>query len=153
MERCTAVSPCSLLLVTLLLVPGAVGAAEVDTLVLVASLDANIPTLTPKETRKLYLGVPVVKHGQRLRPLRNLADPFLEEVFLQKVIFLSMRAYENQLLSRVFRMGGQRPESYENRDRLVGALHESLNSVTYMWAGDVERDTSLKKVGELWAVD
>ncbi|MCL5669464.1 MAG: hypothetical protein M1392_05745 [Gammaproteobacteria bacterium] len=46
--------------------------------------------------------------GVQLVPLLNTGDPMLYEVFLQKVIFLSARNYERQVLSRVFRMGGRR---------------------------------------------
>jgi len=142
---------CSALLLFLILAPGAGDAQQIRTLVLVTGADSTIPLLSDREIRKLYLGVQVTKNGQRLTPLRNLVDPLLEEVFLQKVIFLSARAYEDQLLSRVFRLGGLRPISYDNQERLVEALHVSSNAVTYMWATDVYGEKRLKKIGELWS--
>ncbi|MEQ6341128.1 MAG: hypothetical protein M3A44_05595 [Gammaproteobacteria bacterium] len=57
-------------------------------MVLVAGANAYIPPLTSAEVRKLFLGVVIIKDGQRIEPLLNLTNPLLHEVFLQKVIFM-----------------------------------------------------------------
>lgn len=134
----------------MILTIGVAKASEDRTLVLVSSVNANIRSLSYKEVRRLYLGAPVLNEGQPIKPLRNLQEPFLEEVFLQKVIFLSARGYDNHLLSRVFRMGGLRPEAFENKTSLFTALHEYSHAVTYMWEDEVEKNNELKKIGALW---
>lgn len=119
-------------------------------LILAASLQANIPRLTVQETRKLYLGLPVEKNGVTLKPLLNTSDNLLFEVFLQKVTFMSSEAYEKQVLSIVFRLGGQRPEAIGDKHRLNALLLEQPDSVTFMWSSDLNAYRGLKPVGTLW---
>ena len=148
MERRTTVKfP---LLCILVLTPG-LALAEQRSMVLVTSIEARIHDLSFKEVRRLYLGMQILHDGSPIRPLRNLEDPLLEEVFLQKIVFLSARSYENQLLSRVFRLGGLRPVTYRTKARLKQALQASSNAVTYMWEVDVLNDKNLKKIGDLWS--
>lgn len=120
-------------------------------LVLAASATSAIPKLTLQETRKLYLGVPVEKNGVTIKPLVNVSDPLLFEVFLQKVTFMSADAYEKQVIAIVFRMGGQRPESFQDPERLIGTLLEQPNAVTFVWASELGRYQGIKSVNTLWA--
>ena len=75
----------------------------------------------------------------------------MTEVFLQKIIFMSKRDYERQLVSRVFRTGGQRPAAYDNADELVEKLLGTPGSVSFMWATQLEQHEDLKSLGILWA--
>lgn len=136
----------------LLLLECAFGLATVsaERLVLVTSSRSTLPALTPSEVRKLFLGRPVVKDGVRLEPLRNSTDPILQEVFLQKVVFMSGRAYERQLLSNVFREGGERPGDFNNTDQLLAALQSKTGSLTYMWENSAKSTPGVKVITELW---
>lgn len=139
-----------LLIVPVILASGLLVAAEERTLTLVTSVESTFSSLSNKEIRRLYLGEPLLKDGKPVRPLRNSGEPYLEEVFLQKIIFLSSRAYEYQILARVFRFGGQRPESFDNQSRLVEALRANPNAVSFMWADEAAHQSGLKNIGELW---
>lgn len=119
-------------------------------LLVVSSVDSSITTISPNEVRKLFLGVPVMKGKIQLRPLRNASDPSLEEVFLQKVVFMSKRSYERRLLSSVFRHGGQRPEVYSNLAELVNKLNRSPESLSYMWSDQIENHEGIISKGVLW---
>lgn len=119
-------------------------------IVLVSAAKTVVAPLTPPELRRLYLGISVVQNGQTLTPLRNGTDPLLYEIFLQKVIFLSARNYEHQLLSQVFRQGGQRPPLYRNTDELIAALKAESGAVTYMWASTAETLPGLRIIGDIW---
>lgn len=128
----------------------AAGAASVRELVLAASAAANIPRLSVQETRKLYLGLPVEKNGVTIKPLLNASDALLFEVFLQKVTFMAAEAYEQQVLSIVFRLGGQRPETVGDKQKLNALLLAQPDSVTFMWSSELNTYRGLKPVSTLW---
>ena len=119
-------------------------------LVLVRSEQAAVPVLTEQEVRKLFLGEALIKDGQRVEGLRNSADSFLYEVFLQKIIFMSARNYERQLLSRVFRLGGQRPPLYDDRNELIAMLKSNPAAVTFMWEDEAKLIPGIKVSTLLW---
>lgn len=119
-------------------------------LVLAAGAGAAVPRLTLGELRQAYLGVPVEKDGIRIVPLRNLSDPLLYEIFLQKVLFMSARSYERRLLSRTLQSGMQRPPEYTDLSRLRVALFTTPGAVTYMWAETVRATPGLREVQTLW---
>jgi hypothetical protein len=125
-------------------------AASERALVLVTSAASDLDQLSPPEVRRLYLGAPVSRNGQSLEPLRNLSDEALQEVFLQRVVYLSERAYERQIISRVFRLGGKRPVAFDDSAQLVDALRASPGTVSYMWADEVPADAGLTVLVELW---
>ena len=129
------------------------GAAQTArrSLLLVCSENSTISSLSNSDARKLFLGIPTVIGGMRLKPLLNESDPLISEVFLQKTIFMSKQEYERQLLSRVFRFGGSRPPVYKDIDELMKELNKSPGSVTYMWSDQVENSNGLKSIGKIWA--
>jgi hypothetical protein len=120
-------------------------------LLLVSGSDSRLDALTHAEVRKVFLGIPVTKSQVRLRPLLNFSDPLATNIFLQQVIFMSERKYRRQLLSRVFRLGDQRPREYDDIDLLVEELRDSAGSLTFMWSDQFESYTGLKSLGALWA--
>lgn len=119
-------------------------------LLVVTSIDSSLTSISPKEVRKLFLGVPVSIEGIRLQPLRNITDREIQEVFLQKVMFMSERNYERRLLSFVFRHGGERPETFPTLPELVHALRKSSDTISYMWSDELANYKDLKSVGVLW---
>lgn len=121
-----------------------------QSLVLATSADSSIPPLSVQEARKLFLGVPLEKDGERPVPLVNISDPLIFEVFLQKVAFMSASAYETQMISVVFRLGGKRPERYDDLQNLVTALQQHPGSVTYLWEDQVKANQNIKSVNVLW---
>lgn len=120
-----------------------------QSLVLVASAHSVVQRLSPAETRKLYLGIPMIVDNQRVHPLRNNTDPMVQEMFMQKVMFMSTPAYERQILSRVFRMGGTRPQAYAEMRDLLKALETDPAAVTYLPRDAADARPGLKIVGDL----
>lgn len=149
MRQIQRLSAGTVTLLALMLAVHAAHAAE-GRMVLVSAAATVIAPLTPLELRRLYLGVSIVQNGNALKPLRNGTDPLLYEVFLQKVIFLSARNYEHQLLSQVFRQGGRRPPLYRNADELLAALRTESGAVTYMWANTAEALPGIRIIGDIW---
>ena len=118
-------------------------------LLLVCSENAKLESPSHADIRKLFLGVPMTSDQVRLRPLLNASDPLITEVFLQQIVFMSKRQYERQLLSRVFRLGDQRPPEYENIEMLAKALLDTPGYLSYMWSEQLEHQTGLKSLGVL----
>ncbi|HEC13306.1 MAG TPA: hypothetical protein ENI80_08695 [Acidiferrobacteraceae bacterium] len=116
-----------------------------------ATAEANMPPLTQAEIRKAYLGVAIRKGGYDIIPVRNVTDPLLYEVFLQKIIFMSARKYEHQLTNRVLKWGGRRPARYSSLLLLAKDLKQHPGTITYMWARTLEAVPGTKVVQELWA--
>lgn len=125
-------------------------AAEERRLVLVAASTSNVTPLPPTEVRKLFLGLPVSQNSLRLEPLHNASDPLLNEVFLQKIIFMSAQSYDRRMISQVFRFGGHRPVSYGDVDALAAALRDKPGTVSYMWLPSAQQLPGIKVVQELW---
>lgn len=125
-------------------------AAEARYLVLVSGAISSVPQLTPGEVRKLFLGVVLIKDGQRIEPLLNATDPLLHEVFLQKIIFMSGDNYHRQLNARIAATGDPRPQEYTDHWQLISALRSRRGAVSFMWNKDVRAQMGIKMVQELW---
>lgn len=140
----------ALLVLVLMFAAPAVVHADEKRMVLVSATKRVVAPLTPQELRRLYLGISIEQNGQTLTPLRNGTDALLYEIFLQKVIFLSARNYEHQLLSQVFRQGGQRPPLYRHANELIAALKTEPGTITYMWGNTAETLPGVHIIGEIW---
>jgi hypothetical protein len=125
-------------------------AAEERRLVLVTASTSKITPLSSAEVRKLFLGLAVTQNSLRLEPVRNASDSLLNEVFLQKIIFMSAQNYERQLMSQVFRLGGHRPIHYIDAEKLVTFLHDTPGALSYMWLSSAQQIPGIKVVQELW---
>lgn len=129
---------------------GLVGPRPVDAaepkLVLVASAKSQIAPITTAEARRLYLGVPLVQDGHELIPVRNATDPVAQELFLQRVLFMSAQAYDRQVSGRIYRSGGNRIAEYDNPRELVDSLVTQPWAVTYMTSDAASRQPDLKTV-------
>jgi len=121
------------------------------TLVLVANPRVTFKTLSIGEVRRLFLGIPVSRNGERLIPLRNYSSPLLKQVFLQKIIFMSERNYERQLMHRTFRFGNSRSEILNDIDSVVQALENTVNGVSYMWSSDAAKIGRFQIIGVVWS--
>jgi hypothetical protein len=118
--------------------------------VLVVSADSPVMALEPIEMRKLFLGLPVSRGGRLLRPLRNVSDEQLGQVFLQHVVAMSQSAYDRRILSQVLQQGRPRPQELKTREQLIEALAADPLAVSYMWTRDVPFSPRLRIVRVLW---
>lgn len=119
-------------------------------LLLVAGQQTQTGSFTNAELRKIFLGVAVTRNGIRIKPLLNATDTLATNVFLQQIVFMSEREYKRQLLSRVFRLGDQRPQEFDDFGLLVDALRTTPGSLTFMWSDQFEQHTGLESLGVLW---
>ena len=139
-------------LVTLLLLAGSPVSLsqEIRTLVLVAGPNSDIPALAPEEVRSTFMGAPQVKNNVRLKPVLNETDSLLREVFLQKVMFVSWKHYQQRLVEQSFRAGWPMPQIVSDQTALNRTLQEQPGAVTYMWESTA-RSLGFKIVQELWS--
>lgn len=119
-------------------------------LVLVVRADSPLAPLKPSEVRQLFLGIPVIKGGVRLEPLRNESDPWLYEIFLQKAMFMSADHYRRLLLGHVFRFGGQKPPALHDRTALLQAVQATPARVSFAWEDDLRGHTHVRPLQTLW---
>jgi hypothetical protein len=118
--------------------------------VLVVNADSPLIALEPIEVRKLFLGLRVLRDGRPLRPVRNVSDEQLSQVFLQHVVAMSQTAYDRRILSQVLQQGRARPQEFESREQLIKALATDPLAVSYMWTKDVPATARIRIVRVLW---
>ncbi|MFV2055444.1 MAG: hypothetical protein ACC707_03210 [Thiohalomonadales bacterium] len=138
------------ILIMLALIVGENSFAQAQELVLVSATDNPVEPLSMLEIRRLYLGISITKQGMKLLPLRNYSDQILKQMLLQKVVFLSAKTYERQLLRRTFGTGSRRPKSYTNADELILALKRQPGAFTIMWRSKATSTPGLSIVQNLW---
>ena len=118
--------------------------------VLVVSADSPVQQLDPLEVQKLFLGWPVARDNHALRPLRNVSDAALSDVFLQYVVAMSQSAYDRRILAQVLQRGRPRPLELAKGSDVIKALAADRYAVSYMWLKDVPVTPRLRIIRVLW---
>jgi len=119
-------------------------------LVLVTDSTTGITSLSTSEVHKLFLGLPIEKGGRSLEAAINHSDPFLYEIFLQKIVHMSSISFDRHLLSNVIQIGGLRPQIFNNTQSLINALKQKPGTVSVLWENDVKTRSDLTIIGEIW---
>jgi hypothetical protein len=138
-----------LLLGLLLLSTSAAHCAERE-VVLVVSADSDVQQLESIEVQRLFLGLPVLRGNHALRPVRNLSDDQLSDIFLQYVVAMSQSAYDRRILTQVLQQGRPRPLEVKTRDEVIRALASDRFAVSYMWLKDVPANPRMRILRVLW---
>lgn len=137
----------------LLLLLGNTSLADNDSsrrLVLVTCAQNEITSLSAGEIHKLFLGLPIEKGGRTLEAAINHSDPFLYEIFLQKIANMSSVAYERHLLSNVIQLGGRRPQIFSDTRTLISTVTQNPGTITVLWDSDIRARPDLTVIGEVW---
>lgn len=119
-------------------------------LVLVSGVKSTIPVLSTEEMQQLYTVAPMFHNGKAIKPLLNYSDSFTQETFMRKVMHMSTQAYERQVMTKVFRAGGNRPPVYTSLVKLIGALKADPNAVSYMFSDEAGVHPEIKIISTLW---
>jgi len=136
--------------VLLLLGMAAPVAAAERALVLIASTGSAVEHLDPIEIRKLFLGIPVLRNGAPLRPVCNMTDERIQEVFLQYVVAMSQSAYDRRILSQVNNAGRARPLELRSRAAVLATIYADRQAVSYVWLADVAGNPRIRILRVLW---
>ena len=137
-----------LLLITLAGLSSTAIAIECPLLV-VASRSSPVNALSGKMVRRLFLGVSYRTESGPLKPVRNISDTMLQEVFLQKILFMSKNTYRRILASRLVRLREAGPAEYRKPDRLIQALDTNPRLVSYIWHTQLPQGGHLKTLLEI----
>jgi hypothetical protein len=136
-----------LLVAFVLLVPTTSHGHE-QRIVIVTGEGSKIKAISAKEVRRAYLGAVIVQDGIEIKPLRNQSDKLAEEVFLQKVLFMSAEAYERQLITLTFR-GGSILKAYDKFNDLLSVLKNDNTTITFMLFGTAMTTPGIRIIGDL----
>lgn len=117
--------------------------------VLVASTQSPISHVTADEARQLYLGIPFVIDGRKIKPVRNGADPMATEMFMQRVMYMSSEAYERQVQKRIRENKGAGPPLLVDPQQLLQALLDDPMAITYMIRNPAVGSLPVRIIGEM----
>jgi len=118
--------------------------------VLVVSAESPVQQLEQIEVQKLFLGWPVTRENHVLRPVRNVSDAALSDVFLQYVVAMSQSAYDRRILTQVLQHGRPRPVELAKSADVLKALSADRYAVSYMWLKEVPANPRLRILRVLW---
>lgn len=149
MEHDPAVRRLTVLLLIALVGLSSTAMAEQCPLLVVASQSSPVNALSRKMVRRLFLGVSYQTDIGRLKPVRNVSDSMLQEVFLQKILFMSKNTYRHILARRLVRLREAGPVAYRKTDRLIQALNTNPRLVSYIWHTQLPTDGRLKVLLEV----
>jgi hypothetical protein len=121
-----------------------------EELVLIVSTRSDVDQLDSPLVRKLFLGLTVTHHGNRLRPVLNEADSEIKELFLQNIVSMSDSTYDRYVLRLSLLQGRTQPTVYRNNAELINAVAADPTVVGYVWARDVAHDPRIKILRIVW---
>ena len=121
-----------------------------EELVLIVSTRSNIEQLDSPLVRRLFLGLTVTQHGNRLRPVLNEADPQIKELFLQNIVSMSDSTYDRYVLRLSLMQGRTQPMVYKTTVELINAVASDPTVVGYVWAKDVAHDPRVRILRNVW---
>ena len=106
--------------------------------------------LGPMRLRKLFLGMPVKEGQHYLKPLVNVSDKQLENVFYQSIVAMSRKSFQAKTLMQKLRFAFKTPSQFEKQSLLLKHLQKAPASITYMWQHDAEQLESIHIIRTLW---
>lgn len=118
-------------------------------LVIVTHVTSSIGVLSQAQARKIYLGVPLDVGGKSVQPLINRSNQELYEVFLQKVLFMSAKAYERHMAHAEFAADVHTPLVYRSESKLIDYLNAHPNSIACLTEQSAVHSPSLRVIARL----
>jgi hypothetical protein len=109
--------------------------------------------LDRNELRRLFLGMPVYRNGEKLIPLINKSEELCYQVFLQSVVGLSQKRYERSLISGLYRQGVVAPVVYEDKKNLLKDLSKKDRTISVMFDQGEGKEKAFNVVQEIWISD
>ncbi len=127
-----------------------VPASAGEEVVLIVSSHSTVDQLDSPLVRRLFLGLTVTQHGDRLRPLLNEADPQIKELFLQNIVAMSDSTYDRYVLRLTLLQGRTQPMVYKSTGELINAVAADPAAVGYAWARDVAQNPRIRILRIVW---
>ena len=133
-----------------LLLGAASPALAEEQLALIVSSSSSIDQLDSPLVRRLFLGLTVTLHGNRLRPVLNEADPQIKELFLQNIVAMSDSTYDRYVLRLSLLQGRTQPMVYKTTVELINAVASDPTMIGFAWAKDVAHDPRVRILRIVW---
>jgi hypothetical protein len=134
----------------LLIAPAAPAWAADERLMLVIGTQSRLTALNSLEVHRLFLGLTVIVHDRRLRPLRNESDELMRDVFFQNIVSMSESAYDRRMLALTMQQVGTVPVALPNSKAVFDALAADADAVSYAWAEHAAKDPRIRALRVLW---
>jgi hypothetical protein len=132
-----------------LLLGAAIPAVAGEELVLIVGARSTIELDSPL-VRRLFLGLTVTQHGNRLRPVLNEADAQIKELFLQNIVSMSESTYDRYVLRLALLQGATQPAVYRNAAQLIDVVAADPLVVSYVWARNIAHDPRVRVLRVVW---
>ncbi len=110
-------------------------------------------SLTNTELRRLFLGIPVFRKGNRLIPFVNKSEDLCYQVFLQSIIGMSEKRYERTLVSGFYRQGVSSPNIYQDQTKLLSELKKEELGISFLFDTEGIEEKQFNVVQEIWISD
>lgn len=127
-----------------------IGEAVKENIVLVCVKECDDLMLSPMRLRKLFLGMPVQGKRHYLKPLVNVSDQQLENVFYQSVVAMSRKSFQAKTLMQQLRFAFAVPKQFDDQSLLFSELEKLPTGVTYMWQRDADKIKNIRVIRTLW---
>lgn len=118
--------------------------------VLVAAQDSPVQKISLLEIRRIYLGLEPSVDSRINRPVINLSDPVLYNVFLKNVMHMTERGFRRKTIKRIFRQGGEKVKQLKSHAEIVEHLKNNKNDVAFMDLKTAQQSSEIKVVQILW---
>ncbi len=127
--------------------------AEERRLLLITKPDYKPLPLDKNELRRLFLGIPVYRKGERLVPLVNKSGDLCYQVFLQSILGMSQKRYERVLVSGFYRQGVRSPSIYADQQNLLFDLKDKKLGISFLFDNGTGEEKQFNVVQEIWISD
>ncbi len=122
-------------------------------LLLITNSNYKPLSLNKTELRRLFLGIPVYRKGNRLIPFVNKSEDLCYQVFLQSVIGMSEKRYERTLVSGFYRQGVLSPNIYQDQIKLLSDLKTEELGISFLFDTEGIEEKQFNVVQEIWISD
>jgi hypothetical protein len=123
--------------------------AQSEKLLLVCGANSPLATDLTKNTRKIFLGIPITAHKEVITPIMNASSQRTRELFLQRVLYMSTEVYERHQQAKIYRNSGQRIPESGSIPALITLMNQNPCHLSFMLASDLPGDNSVKVLGTL----
>jgi len=121
-----------------------------ERLMLVTGTQSPLTALNSLDVHKLFLGLTVIAHDRRLRPLRNESDELMRDVFFQNIVSMSESVYDRRMLALTMQQVGTVPVALPNTKAVFDALAADPDAVSYARADHAAKDPRIRALRVLW---
>ncbi len=135
-----------------LFITGSIGCVQAEDLHLLLITDKSnkIQPLSKDEMRRLFLGMPVYRNGNKLKAAINRSDEMCYQVFLQYILGMSHKRYVHTMVSSLYRNGIKTPPKFTSAEKIIDYIHEEDYSVTYIFKHNLSNFNNINVVQEIW---